>query len=156
VQNGGFVNGFAPWTLSDVVGAISGPAPNNAAGQEQDGDGWHIDSLLSGTARWSVVQTNVIIPSGTTVLCSAWAFDTGGGVRADTITIDGFQCGSTGTGSANNWGQFGNGPLIVEGDSHTVVVRMSAIVSGAPNRIRLDNVQVGAFLPPPGRQFCSV
>jgi len=148
------VGGFAPWALQVGAGVISGPTASNAVGSEQDGDGWHVDSLMSGTSQWTVSQSNINIPSGTTVSCSAWAMDTGSTSRNYVILIDGVACGQPSTGSLNTWGQFG-GTLVVTGDTHLIQVQMSAVVTGSPNRVRLDNVQITALSPPLGRNFCT-
>jgi hypothetical protein len=106
-------------------------------------------------------QTNIQIPSGTTVNCRASVrqsrFD--GGFSGALLSLDGQPCGDSLflLRESDTWYDYG-GDVVVSGDSHTLQITLLAGIVPALQLavLSVDNIEVTPITLPAGRSFCPV
>ena len=155
-MNGGFDSGvIAPWVGVNGGFTTTGPGPYGVTTSPgfpgAEGSAYYFATYLMccNPATYTLTQTNVMVPSGTTVKCTGYAMCSHGGespgTTTFTLTIDGQVCGSPLTlGDTDSYTQFGGNVLLI-GDTHTVVVSWADSGNGDGNFV--DYVDQFSILP---------
>lgn len=125
LQNPGFESGEYPW-LAMVSGswAERGVRTSADGGHEGHNFYWGRSNATVQDVTLTLSQSELSIPSGTTVDCSAWvASSRPGNIGATRVEVflDGITCGSPMYFGTSGWAKVG-GKVVVSGDSHTLAI----------------------------------
>ncbi|TLD33697.1 hypothetical protein PspLS_00232 [Pyricularia sp. CBS 133598] len=146
----------SPWTVSSssvgwYLGTFSDPI------HAHSGNRWmRVSSSQGFSKNVEVVQTNVRIPSGTTVTGSGWVNFFQGPAYPTTIVmiVDGVEVGSPyKLPEGGYYTQFGGGRLTVSGDTHVIGVRVVGSYPTAADLVDLDDLLL-TIAPPDGAALC--
>lgn len=148
LQNPSFESGVSPW-LEMGFGSWAARGVYTQASGGHDGRNfyWGQSNATAAESTLSVSQSELQIPSGTTVECSVWVASNRPGNVASTafeVFLDGVTCGTAINLGTTGWVKVG-GKLAVSGDSHTFTVVVSSDTTGPQgSQVWIDDAVLGA------------
>jgi len=147
LQNPSFESGVSPW-LEMGFGSWAHRGVYTQASGGHDGRNfyWGQSNATVAEATLTLSQSELSIPSGTTIECSAWvASDRPGNVASTGVEVfmDGVTCGNAVNLGTNGWVKVG-GKITVSGDSHTYTIVVISDTTGPQgSQIWVDDAVVG-------------
>jgi hypothetical protein len=125
LQNPSFESGVSPWLAMGFGSwAQRGIYTSNEGGHEGRNFYFGQSNASVADATMTLSQSNLSIPSGTTVDCSTWVASNRPGNRGSTrveVFLDEVTCGSAVYLGTSGWVKVG-GKMVVSGDSHTLAI----------------------------------
>ncbi|KAH8724613.1 hypothetical protein GQ44DRAFT_256928 [Phaeosphaeriaceae sp. PMI808] len=147
LQNPSFESGISPW-LEMGFGSWSQRGIFTSAEGGHDGRNFYFGMSNATVADCTLTlsQSNLSIPSGTIIDCSAWVASNRPGNVGSTrveVFVDQVTCGSAVYLGTTGWVKVG-GKVTVKGDSHTLTIVVVSDESGpAGAQVWVDDATVG-------------